>query len=324
MRRSIAILLFPLLAVPVQAELLTMRDGSILQGSILSQDRDRVVIRTETGTRSIPKVLIQRIVYDATIAAAVIAEREAEEAERENRARAEEEREAREREARLLQARGDREAYLASARAAEEAYRRAQQPQPTPQPEPEPQPEVLEPEPTPPPAYDRWGPFLRSLAVPGWGQVYAGQTTAGLLYGSAFTLASLNAVALRNVAIDARSSYRSFTDTSFLLPFAPGVGTGILPYVYLETSSRSLTYENASNRLQGASYLVAGVYVIQLVHAFFLEKEIEAVSAGTPEGASGQSGFGMAMFYESTEPGPVSNLPTSSHDRVDLFYAWRF
>ena len=322
MRSFIATLTFLLLAFPVQAELLTMRDGSIVQGSILSQDRDRVVIRTETGTRSIPKVLIQRIVYDAAIAAAVIAEREAEEAEREARDRADQEQEAREREARQLQARGDREAYLASARAAEEAYRRAQQPEPIP--EPEPQPEVAEPEPTPPPVVDRWGPFLRSMAVPGWGQVYAGQTTAGLLYGSAFVLASLNAVGLRNVAIDARNSYRSFTDTSFLLPFAPGVGTGILPYIYLETSSRSLTYENATNRLRGASYLLAGVYVIQLAHAFFLEKEIEAVAVGTSPGASGQSGFGMAMFYESTEPGLVSSLPSSSHDRVDLFYAWRF
>lgn len=53
---------------PLSAEVLFMRDGSRISGRIVSQTRDEIIIRTDSGTRRVEKRNVTRVVYNSDVA----------------------------------------------------------------------------------------------------------------------------------------------------------------------------------------------------------------------------------------------------------------
>ncbi|MEQ9362949.1 MAG: hypothetical protein RIF32_01830 [Leptospirales bacterium] len=308
--------------VPVAGEVLQLKDGTLLEGRIISQDQKRVVLKTATGQRVVNKTSIRRIVYDPGMGARLIADQERKaEAEREaarqkaleaRRAKeaaelakkqqreAEQDAEAREREARAARlkyaarvAEYRRRAAAEAERVAREEALKKEQAEQDPQKE-----EVAEQESEPDVRVDRWGALWRSALLPGWGQFYAGSPIAGTAYSGLFAFGAVNSYNLRRIAISSRNEYTSFTDTSFLIPLLPGAGIPAATVVYFETSRRSETYARNVKRQQQSVQFLGGIYLVQLVHAAFLSAEISTATLLQPDPA----GDGGASFFADQAP----------------------
>ncbi|MCR9141194.1 MAG: hypothetical protein NXI24_03015 [bacterium] len=311
------------LAAPtgIPAEVLQLKDGTLLEGRIVGQDQKRVILKTDAGQRVVPKTSIRRIVYDPGMGARLLGaekrKREAAlEAERRKALEAQRAKEAAElakkqaQEA-ALKAEADRIAaaearrkYLAlvedyrrrekieaERRAREEALKKEQEKQ---QPE---QKEVAKKEETPV-QIDRWGALWRSAILPGWGQFYAGSPISGTAYTGLFTFAAVNSYNLRRIALSSRNDYTNFTDTSFLVPLLPGAGIPAATVVYFETSRRSETYARNVKRQQQSIQFLGGIYLVQLIHAAFLSTEIDATTFLRPDAE--QDATGVSLFADQT------------------------
>ena len=322
------LLALALLAPGLAAEVIQLKSGEVLEGRIVTQDDKRIVLKTADGNQRIVwKRTVRRVVYDPGLgkklvidqkraeAAKIAARKQAEadrlrkEAEAAEQARqaTEAAKEAAAREERR-QAEADRARYAVLVaeyrqRALAEADRLAREKEQQEQKEvakkeeseETQKPETIEPEPQNV-VVDRWGPLWRSALIPGWGQFYAGNNVSGGFFGGLFAFAAINSYNLRRIALDSRAEYVSFTDTTFLLPFVPGLGTPAAAVVYFETDRRSETYARNVKRQQQSVMFLGGVYLVQLIHAAFLSKEIPTALIYDP--ADPDSTGGMAIFAE--------------------------
>ncbi len=364
-------LLFGLLTTGLSAELIQLKNGDYIQGRIVSQDQQRVVMKTDAGQRVILKSRIRRIVYDKGMEARLIAAKKAEEeaqreAERRKReeelrrqkeaelAALEEERQRKEAEERRLREERERIANERRARAARARYayvvaeynrRKAAYEQQLAEEErrkKEQEKEVVQKEEDATKTeVDRWGPFWRSMLIPGWGQMYAGQTGIGVAFTGAFALTAYNSYAARGIAVGAGNEYTSFTDTTFLTPLLPGAGAPVAAYVYFETDRLARTYENRVAGYTQSLYFLGGVYIVQLLHAALLSKEITTASLLEDTGDE-NGGFELIMdqprtltpLYSSALPNSAGfstpsafveeELRTTPADRIGVRYSIHF
>ena len=315
------------------AEVLQLRDGTLVDGRIVSQDQKRVVIKTDAGQRVIEKSQIRRIVYDPGMAAKLLGDEARKENEKREAERQKLLEEQRRREAEALAkkqaeeaARDEvlnrREALEARSRyavlvdeyrrrvqaeqerlAREEALRKKQQPD-----------EVADQE-EGPRQIDRWGPLWRSALIPGWGQFYAGSPVSGSLFGGLFAFGTVNAY----------NEYTSFTDTAFLAPLLPGAGIPVATVVYFETGRRSETYARSVKRQQQSIYFLGGIYLTQLLHAAFLSKDLGPAVLLDP--TIGDQG-GVSLFADQVELQPSDQVLGAGRQgpdsRLGFGYSLRF
>lgn len=229
----VALLVFVLAGTGLSAELIQLKNGDYIQGSIVSQDQQRVVMKTDAGQRVISKATIRRIVYDKgmeqRLIAAKLADEEAQrEAERRKReeelrrqketelAALEAERKRKEEEERRLREERERIANERRARAARARYayvvdeynrRKAAYEKELAKKDQKEEKPVVQKDEDAKTEIDRWGPLWRSALVPGWGQMYAGQTGIGIAFTGAFALTAYNAYSARGIAVDAGNAY---------------------------------------------------------------------------------------------------------------------
>ncbi len=281
LRIVVLVLLAILAAAPagLAAETILLRNGQRVQGRILSQDRNQVVIQTAQGPRVIRKADIRRIVFDRTeekTEEQLLAEEERKMKEEERRRLAEEERREAERRAaeaalaeEIARAQAEREQFERRQAEYQAALAAADQ-----KPAVDEQPQVTETEIPPvqePGRQGSWGPFWRAAVLPGWGHYHAGENLYAGVYAGAFVFAGYNAYARTRIATDAKLQYETFSDQAFLLAFVPGNGAASVPYFSFETARYRESYSRSANRQQGAITLLGSVYLVQLVHAFFVD-----------------------------------------------------
>lgn len=270
LRIGVLVLIVILVAAPagLAAETILLRNGQRVQGRILSQDRNQIVVQTAQGPRVIRKTEIQRIVFDR------VEEKPdaAAQAEEERKKKEEERREAERRAAEaalaeeIARAQAEREQFERRQAEYQAAEAAANQP-------------VIASETNTPitrteessAARSSWAPFWRAAVLPGWGHYYAGDNLFAGVYAGAFLFAGYNAYARTRVANDAKLQYESFSDQGLLLAFAPGNGAATVPYISFETARYRDAYSRNANRQQGAITLLGSVYLVQLVHAFFVD-----------------------------------------------------
>jgi hypothetical protein len=288
----------------VFAEVILLRNGQQIEGRIVSQNRQQVVVQTGGSVRVIPKTQIARIVFSRAQADVVAEEEKKKEEERRAAEQRKREEEERARRANLQTERANRaeaasvrdryasgqRRYLelaaaaesertAAAAASEEERRKAEEAAAAARSEEE----RLQAE-----AEQRrkaeeaaraaqtaaaapsWTPLFLAAGLPGAGHFYAGDTGFGLLYSGAFALAGYNAYTLRRLATDAQSQYQSYSDTAFGLALLPENGPASVPGFYFETARRRAAYERAVKRQNQSMLLLGGVYLAQLTHAFFV------------------------------------------------------
>lgn len=304
-RRCLALFFAVLLmSGSVSAEVILLRNGQQIEGRIVSQNRQQVVVQSGGSVRVIPKSQIARIVFSRAQADIAAEEEKKKEEERRAADRRKREEEERDRRAALQAERANRaeaaavrdryaagqRRYLELAAAAEsernataaaseterqkaeEEAARARLEEERRQAAAEERRKAEEAART---AQDRatppsWTPLLWAAALPGAGHFYAGETGFGLFYSGAFVLAGYNAYTLRRLATDAQSEYQSYSDGAFGLALLPENGPASVPGFYFETARRRAAYERAVKRQNQSMLLLGGVYLAQLTHAFFV------------------------------------------------------
>lgn len=306
------------------AEVIQLKNGTLIEGRIVSQDQKRVVLKTANGQRVVTKTSIRRIVYDPGMGARLIGaqKRKAEaarEAARQKKladerakkaaevAKSQEQEAAKDAASKRREARAARlkyaalvEDYQRRAKTEEDRLAREQALLKKQQEEQKPQPDeaVVQKEEDPAVEIDRWGALWRSAILPGWGQFYAGSPIFGTAYSGLFAFGAVNSYNLRRIALSSRNDYRSFTDTGFLLPLLPGAGIPVASVVYFETSRRSETYARNVKRQQQSIQLLGGIYLAQLIHAAFLSTEVTTAVFLNPDGGGAE---GVSLFVDQVE-----------------------
>lgn len=342
--------LFAVITLPVgalSAEVIQLKSGAFLEGRIVSQNQQRIVLRTTGGDRVISKKAVRRIVYDASMGRRLIAEekrkrqakidaerarieaaRQKKLAEESARKAAEdaaakkaaEEREAADLAAQKQAAIAARAAYardvqeyerrlalLREKERREEELRKAQELAEAEQAVEEKRSQLNEQKEQASGRVDRWGALWRSALLPGWGQFYADSPISGSLYAGLFTLGAVNSYNLRNIALSSRNEYTSFTDTTFLLPLLPNAGIPAATVIFFETSQRSQTYQRNVKRQQQSVQLLGGIYLTQLIHAAFLSKSLDTTSF-LYEGVGDDRNGGLQLIVE--------EVPLNDRDRI--------
>ncbi len=357
---ALAAAAFALFIAPASltAEVIQLKNGTFIEGRIVSQDQKRIVLKTANGQqRVVNKSTIRRIVYDAGLGARLIAEQKrkqqaARDAERNKALEAERARKAaelakqkeqeaaknaaREAERQRREAREARQQYAAAfqdyerrARAESERLAREEELRKNQEAAEKEEQELAENQTDESEAVriDRWGALWRSAILPGWGQFYADQPVMGTAYSGLFAFAAVNSYNLRRIALSSRNDYTSFTDTSFLVPLLPGAGIPAAAVVYFETSRRSETYSRNVKRQQQSVQLLGGIYLVQLIHAAFLSAEVSTALLLDP--ADSESGAsGVSLFADQAPLDQRDQILGAGRDgldsRVGLGYSLRF
>lgn len=286
------------------AEVILLRNGQQIEGRIVSQNRQQIVVQTGGSVRVIPKSQIARIVFSRAQADAAAEEEKKKEEERRTAERRKREEEERDRRAALQTERANRaeaaavrdryaagqrrylelaaaaESERSAAAAASEAERqkaeeaaaaaRNEEERRQAEAEQRRQAEEAARAAEEAGAAPSWTPLLWAAALPGAGHFYAGETGFGFLYSGAFALAGYNAYTLRRLATDAQAQYQSYSDSAFGLALLPENGPASVPGFYFETARRRAAYERAVKRQNQSMLLLGGVYLAQLTHAFFV------------------------------------------------------
>ncbi|MEM7183692.1 MAG: hypothetical protein AAF518_22480 [Spirochaetota bacterium] len=144
-----------------------------------------------------------------------------------------------------------------------------------------------------------WSPLWRSAAIPGWGHIYTNHTFLGSFYNVMFVTLGLAGAGMQNNANDIKNSgnrkfqraalqnlfFQSFLSSTIATATAEGTSAGI-------TNEQVSLYQNfttfrdyskytdslkdatvAKRRGNSMLNLAVGIYVIQLVHSYFITKE---------------------------------------------------
>ena len=197
----IVLLLAPSL---ILADTVLLRNGQRIEGKIVGQSRTTVRIRTQGGTRSIPKANVRRIVYGA------VNNKAKEERDRKRKERQERLKKLREERQKALEERKKQEAEDAEQRAAEaEAARKREEAERLRQ--------LQEAESAARAgAVTLPGALTRSALLPGLGQIYQGRTGAGAAYmGSFILLAGATGAAIAHHDFT-RRQYLSAAEEAFI------------------------------------------------------------------------------------------------------------
>lgn len=268
--RVVLWLAFLLLPLAVLAETVYLRDGRVLEGSLIGQSRTEIRLRTDRGLVVINKTKIRRIAYSSghTPVDKVAVDKAAA-----DKAAAD----ARQKEQLRQQAELARRREIA--RKIEKEKRKANQDRKTPG-----QPARADGASA---GHSRWGAPLRSAALPGWGHQYLGSPLLGWTYSGVFVGAAAFAAGSRAQALTAKSKYDAATARSKLFPFL-GSGGAVLA-VLLDQQARS-TYEKSTRQYRQSLGLVAFVYLFQFAHAFWSGWSTgSAASVAAPDRTPGSS-----------------------------------
>ncbi|MBE7437201.1 MAG: hypothetical protein HS115_02010 [Spirochaetales bacterium] len=193
----------------VFADVVVLRNGQSLEGRIQRQDRSSIVLETTNGPRTIGRHEVRRITFGAVDLEAA---QRREELLRQKKAAEEE-------------SRAEEERLLLEERKKEEARQREES------------------------SNRNRGLLLRSMVLPGWGHLAAGQTTPGALYaGTAAIMASATA-SLHTSAIASRSVYHTTALRNNLLALQLGSGNTLSA-----VKESSLLYSLALNRTARQDY----------------------------------------------------------------------
>ncbi|MCA9610447.1 MAG: hypothetical protein KC619_32850 [Myxococcales bacterium] len=121
----------------------------------------------------------------------------------------------------------------------------------------------------------KWGAAARSAVLPGWGQVYNGDTGRGIVYGAVFAAVAAGAVASAVLGANAEDSYNENTPDT--------------------VDDRS----TANDHYQRANWLLVGmgaVWAINIVDAYLTGTNAELVKVSGSAGVGGaQLGLGFTF-----------------------------
>lgn len=273
--KIILMLLIVFLPAVLFADTVTLRTGQVIDGKIVNQTRTEIQIATGGQVQTIQKVNVLRVTYGASLEEVQRQQEEARQAElkrQEEARRAEEEK-----------------------RRQEEAKNSSNTNQ--------------QPAATDASARSRWSPVWRSAVLPGWGEAYSGHRTAGIVYGSLFLGSVGYALAAQRTALGAKESYNTSTVNSKLL-LAAGVSQAGALVPFLDSGAK-LSYEHSVGKYNSSLNIIAAIYLVQLVHTFFMGKEFAA--APVP------SSWNLNFDYNVTSI--VNAYPGEGMDRSFLFRA---
>ncbi|MCE9599369.1 MAG: hypothetical protein K8S54_15500 [Spirochaetia bacterium] len=255
--RLTSFLLFLCCCSALSAEIIYLRDGTQVEGTIYAQNGQFIDLKTPSGNRRIQKTLVRRIAYDTA------------QVKREEEARAKARREATIKEMQRLQALRmqeeeakrmqdvARQNRLANERA--EAARQIR--------------EKVESKELDKP--DEPIGFLdfawRSALVPGWGHFAIDRPIVGGIYMGAMAGALYNVYDKRKSALAAKKANANEVLLNTLYSVQPGdVPLAGRIAFGTETNRRALiTYQSKINRYNYSLGLVAGIYAVQMVHIIF-------------------------------------------------------
>jgi len=272
-----------MVVAPASAETLVLKTGERVTGRIISQDRERVVIRTAQGPQVVFKRDISRLIYggaqDDEAAKNAEEERKAAEAARlarereaERRRQAElQRRQAAEARAAREQFQREQDLYAAAVTRLEEKRREqeaAERRETEEEREAAEQEKQREQELADKGAGDPWGALWRSAVLPGWGHYYSGQTWWGVGYATAFAAAGGYVYHTRQLAFDAKVRYQNYADTTFVLSLIQGPQA--IDQFAVEVQSRSDLYGSRVADVSRATAVLGGVYLIQMLHAVLI------------------------------------------------------
>ncbi|PNV72096.1 LA_0442/LA_0875 N-terminal domain-containing protein [Leptospira inadai] len=162
------------------------------------------------------------------------------------------------------------------------------------------------------PSRSKWSVVWRSAVLPGWGHIYAGRKTTGIVY-SGLLISSLGYAALSaKHAHSAKSDYEQSSATSTLISGNSSIGLGSI-YV----SGKKSQYQHDVKEYNNSLAILGAVYLVQLAHSYFTgtswaKEDVVLSSDGTPlrngiqwnagydRGASNSSMLGSSAIGSST------------------------
>jgi len=290
--RLIVLTALVLLPLSLAAEIVYLRDGRVVEGSIIAQDNNFLDIRNAAGVQRIQKSQVKRIAYNTAEEKArmekerlaLIARQQAayKELERLKKLRAQEE------EARLkadiaLQQKLALE-RAASAKIVRESVERK---------------EIEAPD--EPVGY--WGFASRSAIVPGWGHFAIGRPVVGSIYMGATALALYNVAQAYAPARKAQKANEEEVLVNTLYTIAPGnLDTGARIALGVEANHRRfVVYQRKLDRYNKSLGLLVGVYGVQMLHII-----VNGLAWESGEVVSGSSSdFMQVSAYTRTDPDPA-------------------
>lgn len=300
-------LLITLIPFGLSADEVILRDGRSLSGTIVRQTSSILILRLASGEEiEIPKRTIDRMRFAAPGESAddnATAPVQEDQLEREARRRVLENQAAAEDARRLAEER--RAAAEEARRLAEEARRLREEEQRA----------ALQAKAEAPQAraVTRGSILWRAALLPGWGQIHANEDRWGWTYALGFWISAATGVYYqdradafakdRNEAAtfgsDSARRIRLVLDTAFLSSNQNSLTAGRLgAHLFIQSSllrfeQTSTDYEHLRRNEQGAFAAAAAIYIIQLIHATFMDlpapHQPGALSPGRPEFFIGSS-----------------------------------
>lgn len=230
--RLMRVVLTLLLPGALGAETVFLRNGQYVSGELVGQTATTITLRTRTGTKTIEKTKIRRIIYTST----------SDEEQRQLEERAKQQREQRERE-RLAREKADNERRAEAEKAARERERVAKEAA-----------EKRRKEEEEARAKRRFGPFdgelvsalWRSAVLPGWGQTHQGRADTGRIYGGVAVGTLFFTWWFRRTYVPRRADYTNDSDVALGVAIAApdstaGAALGLMYGSLLESRDRMQT-----------------------------------------------------------------------------------
>ena len=255
-----------LLAAPLQAEIVTLKDGTVINGRIIGQSREEIRLRTPKETMTIPKSQLKKIQWVRETAAQKAARREAllkkQEAARLEKERLEKEKSADEEKQRILaeleaQIQAEK-AQLAKERAERaSALRELVENKTMEKPKDEP--------------ISYWDFAWRSMVLPGWGHFTIERPTMGSLYMGATAALLINLYQRDRDVRAAMKQNHEETQLNYALSIIPNT----LPIEWraaygIYANGKAMTgYEKKVKRANYSVYLLQAFYGLQLLHIIY-------------------------------------------------------
>lgn len=247
---------------PLMADTIYLRSGRAYYGKILNQTATEVLIKTNSGVRTVAKRDIQRITYEAYDQAVEKERRERAARLARARARAEEKRK---REAKEREERDRKEALAAKlafrkeqalARKERTAFLRKQVEEGKIKKE-----DINEP-------IGFWDFAWRSMVVPGWGHVHMERPIIGSAYFAGFVLFAARAYTTRQAALEAQAANNRETANNTILFATANQTTPEVRYALAaEANRRFLTvYQSKLDQANGALLALGLFYAFQALH----------------------------------------------------------
>ncbi|WCL50890.1 DUF5683 domain-containing protein [Leptospira sp. GIMC2001] len=162
----------------------------------------------------------------------------------------------------------------------------------------------------------RWDVILRSALFPGYGQIYSDRNWMGGLYSSLFVASLINYNQKWNAFRSADKEYKNY-NVEFIATTTGRSAYLLTPQIY-EKGDR---YQEAARASNQAAYIVLGVYLINLLDAFFIGGNSLAASSSLNEFKS-QEGFEFTTRNQAMMLG--KNGLVENNTIYQLEYSWRF